>query len=473
MKPPEELRSSLSAAGQGHVWSGWERLDGAGRARLVAQVEALDLTLIGELGALLREERRGATVASAAFEPPEVFTLDRRRTQAAETARARGAELLAAGRVGFMLVAGGQGSRLGFDGPKGCFPVGPLSEASLFAWHAARIVAAGQRHGFRPTWYVMTSPANDAATREAFAAGGHFGLAPEDVIFFSQAMLPALDAEGRIVLEAPDQLFLAPNGHGGSLAALSTSGALADMAARGIEQLSYFQVDNPLARPADPLFIGLHDTGLPNTGLRAGAQAGMSSKVVSKRDPGEKVGVIGRADGRLGCIEYSDLPDTLRDARDAHGALLFGAGNIASHMLSRAFVEDLNRGGRLHLPWHLARKKLPSVGADGQRTEVDGVKFETFVFDALGASEHSVTLEVERREEFSPVKNATGVDSAASCRADLLAYFVALVQTAGAPTPPVDAAGEPLVEIDPRCAETAAELRGRTPTPYAGGHWYK
>lgn len=460
---PEALRAQLEARAQGHVFEHWSRLDAAGRERLRQEVEALDLDLVARLGALLTEGDAPG-VSDVAFAPPELFQLTERASERAGAARRLGAELLARGRVGFMLVAGGQGSRLGFEGPKGCFPVGPLSGTPLFAWHAARIVAAGVRHGFRPTWYVMTSPANDADTRSFFAEHRHFGLDPEDVFFFSQAMLPALTADGRIVLAAPDRLFLAPNGHGGSLAALATSGALADMTARGIEHLSYFQVDNPLARPADPLFIGLH----------AEAEAGMSSKVVTKRDAGEKVGVIGRVDGRLGCIEYSDLPARLRDARDASGALVFGAGNIAAHMLTRRFVEDLNRGGSLHLPWHLARKKLASVDAAGRACELDGIKFEAFVFDALGASDASVTLEVERRLEFSPVKNASGLDSPATCRADMVAHFVELAEAAGKPAPPRDADGQPLIEIDPRAAESADELRRRAAPPraLAGGHHY-
>jgi UDP-N-acetylglucosamine/UDP-N-acetylgalactosamine diphosphorylase len=235
--PPEELRARLAGHGQGHLLEHWGRLTATGRDQLLRELQDLDLEQVERLGALLRERPSGAHPAGS-FEPPEVFGLALRASSEAQRATEIGADNLAAGRVGFMLVAGGQGSRLGYEGPKGCFPIGPLTDSPLFAWHAARIVSAGRRHGFRPTWYVMTSPANDAATREFFAAERHFGLAPDDVFFFAQAMLPALTDDGRIVLEAPDRLFLAPNGHGGSLAALATSGALAHMAARGIEHLS-------------------------------------------------------------------------------------------------------------------------------------------------------------------------------------------------------------------------------------------
>ena len=449
-------RARAAEHGQDHVLAHWDALDDAGRIRLLDQLEAVDYPLMRRLADLLAAD---GGQASPELAPPALFPLERdAATEArAEAARVRGAQLLAAGRVGFMIVAGGQGSRLGYDGPKGCFEIGPVSRRSLFGWHAHRIRAAGRRHGFTPAWYVMTSPANDAATRAFFAEHDHFGLPAEDVVFFSQAMLPAMDLEGRLLLQAPDSLFLAPNGHGGSLAALATSGALADMERRGIDTISYFQVDNPLARPGDTLFLGLH----------AEAGAGMSSKVVSKRDAGEKVGVLGLIDGRMGCIEYSDLSGELREACTDDGKLLFRAGNIAVHAIERSFVAELTAGGDLDLPWHIARKRMQVLAPDGGTVEVDGAKFETFVFDALGKSDASVTLEVERGLEFSPVKNKDGSDSAASCRADLTALFAAWLD---------DVDGDELLEVDPLVAEDAAEFAARAgaePRRLDGGRLYE
>ena len=436
------LRQRFEAAGQGHLFDGWDALDEGQRGRLAAQLEDVDLALVTRLGGLLAD---GQADASPSLSPPTVFPANPSGELEAEAsrARARGAELLSAGKVGFVLVAGGQGSRLGFDGPKGAFEIGPVTGKCLFEWHAARLLAAGARHGFAPRWYVMTSAANDAETRAFFERHGHFGFDPSAVFIFQQAMLPALDGDGRIVLERPDGLFLAPNGHGGTLAALHGSGALADMAEHGVEQLSYFQVDNPLGRHADPLFIGLHDL--------AGAE--MSSKVVAKRDADEKVGVLGLIDGALGCIEYSDLSDELRLAQDDRGELLFNAGNIAAHVIRRDFVERLTGGGDLDLPWHIARKKLKCIDAEGAIHERPGVKFETFIFDALGQTTSSVVLEVLREAEFSPVKNATGSDSPASCRADLSRIGSALSGRDGG-----------AVELDPRLAETPEEFAAAAPT---------
>jgi UDP-N-acetylglucosamine/UDP-N-acetylgalactosamine diphosphorylase len=310
----------------------------------------------------------------------------------------------------------------------------------------------------------MTSPANEAQTREFFAESEWLGLDRDDVFFFSQGMVPALDFEGRILMSGPSSLFLSPNGHGGVLLALERSGALADMRRRGVEQISYFQVDNPLAPPADPLFIGLH--------LTAGAD--MSSKFVAKRDAAEKVGVIALVDGATTCIEYSDLPERLREARDERGELVYRAGNIAVHVLGLGFVESLTRGG-LQLPWHVAKKSM-NVWQNGSIVQRQGAKFETFVFDALPRSRASVSLEVERRREFSPVKNASGEDSPLTCRADISRLHGEWVAARGLELPPPTSEGYRPVEIDPVLAEDREEflrLEDVRPEIRDGGHLYR
>ena len=455
-------RERCARAGQQHLIAAWERLDAPGRERLGTQIEQLDFELLDSLRALLADPP--AHEAATSIEPPELFQLGRTDGPEARAARERGEELFAGGKVGYLLVAGGQASRLGYDAPKGVFPIGPVTGRSLFAFHAARILAARERYGAAAPWYVMTSPANDAATRAYFDEEGYFGLDPDDVVFFSQATNPALDEEGRVLMKAPDELFLAPNGHGGVLLALAASGALDDAKLRGVELLSYFQVDNPLVRPADPLFVGLHDQ----------AAAGMSSKVVAKRDASEKVGVLGRLDGEMGCIEYSDLPDELREARDADGELQFRAGNIAVHVLGRDFIDQVTRGP-LHLPWHLARKRM-QVWSEAGEVEVWGTKFETFVFDALGRSRTSVTLEVDRAREFSPVKNASGLDSPQTARHDLCKLFAGWVEAKGFELPEPDGEGLHPVEVWPRLAEderSFVALDAVTPRVTEAGHLYE
>ncbi|MDX1566145.1 MAG: UTP--glucose-1-phosphate uridylyltransferase, partial [Phycisphaeraceae bacterium] len=265
-------------------------------------------------------------------------------------ARARGRELIADGRVAAFTVAGGQGTRLGWDGPKGTYPATPVTGKPLFQLFAESLIKTAEKHDRPVPWYIMTSPLNDDDTRAFFAEHDHFGLDPANVMFFKQGTLPSFSLDGRALLADPEHLATNPDGHGGSLRALHTSGALADMAGRGVEQISYFQIDNPLVRCVDPLFLGLHDL----------EGAGMSSKMLPKAEPLEKVGNFVRADGRVSVIEYSDLPEELALARNEDGSLRFNAGNPAIHALSKSFVEKLNEGG-FALPPHRAIKKVEHV----------------------------------------------------------------------------------------------------------------
>lgn len=463
----QAARRKLERMRQEHVLAFWDGLDAAARERLLTQVESLDPGVLDELASLVARPASDAAVPE--FSPPDVVPLGEVRGSSARVARARerGAELLASGGVGYLLVAGGQASRLGFDGPKGAFAVGPVSGATLFEIFAHRLRAAHARYGATPTWYILTSEANDAATRAFFAEHDHFGLDRESVYFFRQGMLPALDARGRVLMARPGEIFFAPNGHGGVLSALATSGALAHARERGIDVFSYFQVDNPLARPADALFLGLHALG----------EAQMSTKVVRKRNAAEKVGVLGRVDGKLSCIEYSDLPPALREARTPAGELVYGAGNIAMHAIDRTFIERLTKHG-LELPWHLARKAVPALDSAGRAAKVDGVKFEAFVFDALQSTTSSVILEVDRAEEFSPVKNAQGEDSPATARADLCKLHARWAKLAGRPLPPPNEEGMHAVEVDPlvaECDEDVVRDPHRFPEPVVTpkGHLYR
>lgn len=446
------VRARIEEAGQSHLLAFARKLDERARERLLEQIDAIDFRLIAELARLARTADSPA--GAPQFAPADVFPLARSGADQAraKAASERGAEILSRGKVGYLLVAGGQASRLGYDGPKGMFPVGPVTGRSLFELFARRLHAARERFGAPAAWYILTSSANDAATRTYFAEHEFFGLDPESVFFFQQVMLPALDREGRVLMSGPAELFLAPNGHGGVLSALAQSGGLGHARARGIELFSYFQVDNPLARPADPLFIGLH----------AEARAEMSTKVVAKRDAAEKVGVIGRIDGKLSCIEYSDLPAELREARTREGQLVYRAGNIALHVIDLAFIDRLTRGG-LKLPWHVAKKRMSVVDAEGRPAQVDGFKFETFVFDALQSARASVTLEVDRKLEFSPVKNAQGEDSPASARADLCRLYASWVERAGLALPAPGSDGVHPVEVDPVVAEDAESFASRAP----------
>ncbi len=451
----QELRDRFRDAGQGHLIDHLESLSGEAREGFAEALAGIDLDWVAARRAQYEGEQTAEAI-HAELQPAPVIRLpetdeDRR---ARDAARAAGEDALRAGRLAAFVVAGGQGTRLGFDGPKGAFPFGPVTGRTLFRIHAEQILARADRYGVAIPWYVMTSDANDQATREAFAADGYFGMRPEDVMFFRQEMVPAMDFAGKLILEAPGRLAMSPNGHGGSLFALARSGATADMKRRGIDTISYFQVDNPLVTICDPVFAGHH--------IQADAE--MSSKVLEKNCPEEKVGVVCYRDGKLSVVEYSDLDEKNMYARDDAGRLKYWAGSIAIHMLDVDFVDRVGSGAG-QLPWHTAIKKVPCLDESGETVKPDepnGVKFETFVFDALPLADGSVTLEVARENEFAPVKNPTGVDSVESARALMSDYAARLLEAAGV-TVPRDADGAPkaAIELSYRFALDAEQLRAK------------
>jgi UDP-N-acetylglucosamine/UDP-N-acetylgalactosamine diphosphorylase len=443
---------------QAHVLDHWESLPAGVRAALLKQIGSLDFATIDAMKAMLDQPpaKHGDPEPGPAISP----TPDQRATAAQA-----GAEALRKGKVGVILVAGGQGTRLGFPGPKGTYPIGPLSQATLFEVHARKIAALERRFGAHVPFYIMTSTANDAETRAFFKDHGNFGLAAGRVKFFVQGMLPALFPDGRLVLEAPGRLFMGPDGHGGILQALHRTGMLADMKQRGLETLFYFQVDNPLVEIADPVFIGLHRQH----------HALFSLKVCAKRDPGEGLGVIVRhgATG-LSIVEYTELTQAQKEAR-LRGDLRFKFGSVAIHVFSFDFLAATAKAG---LPLHKAHKKVPYLrGARPVKPgKPNAYKFEKFIFDALPLARRALALEFDRAEEFSPVKNKTGSDSPDTTRLDMARKFARWLEACGVAVPRTKA-GDPRfkIEIDPRYASCVEELQGRLPKGFAltGDTWLR
>jgi len=453
--PDEQaIRRRVADAGQEHVLRFWNDLPEEGRRRLLLQLEEIDWEELADLVAEHVANRRPAALppdlGPAPFIP--LPTTEEERS-CRRRMRQRGEGLLAECKVAALTVAGGQGTRLGYDGPKGAFPIGPVSERPLFQVFAEAIEAARRAYCASIPWYIMTSRANDLTTRDFFDSYNYFGLPRSEVLFFTQGMMPAVDLEGDLLLTARDQLAWNPDGHGGSIRALARSGMLRDMAGRGVEHISYFQVDNPLAPPLDPVFIGYH----------ADSSSDMSSKMARKREPKERIGAFAVSHGRLHVIEYSDLPDALAEARNPDGTLQFGAGSIAIHLLKRAFVERLAAGKRFALPFHRAEKKVPYVDEAGRQVvpqRPNAIKFEMFVFDALPLAERPIVLEIDRKREFSPVKNAQGEDSPTTAHRDMIEQAARWLQEAGVEVPR-DAEGRPAVkvEISPLAAGNIEELK--------------
>jgi UDP-N-acetylglucosamine/UDP-N-acetylgalactosamine diphosphorylase len=374
-----------------------------------------------------------------------------------------GEDLIRAGRIAAFVVAGGQGSRLGFEGPKGCYPAGAVTDKSLFELFSQHFVGAKRRYGVDVPWYIMTSPLNHQATVEFFEQHGFFGLDRRNVMFFPQGVLPSLDiTSGKVLLTSPGEVATNPDGHGGSIKALAVSGALADMKRRGIEHLSYFQVDNPLVRPLDPAFIGLHAASPASSGE-------MSSKMIPKAYPEEKMGLFCSSNGKVDVIEYSDLPMDLQRERLPDGSLRFIAGSIAIHMIGVEFIDRVANDPSFALPYHRAEKKIPCIdpatGAAISPTSNNGVKLEKFVFDALANCRDSIVYETDRNEEFGPIKNATGVDSVETSKALQTARAAAWLEACGVQVPrKADGSPDCTLEISAAAATCAAEL-ARTPHP--------
>lgn len=456
----DECLARFREYAQDHVFAHWETLGEAERAALLEDCAQVDFKWLQDRIHQMKAANR-VEAGPSELKPAPIITLP--KTDAArgamETAQRLGNDALRQEEVAVFLVAGGQGSRLGYEGPKGCYPIGPVTDRTLFQWHAEQIAARAAIHGCTIPWYIMTSRENHDDTIAFFESKKYFGLGEENVLFFKQRMVPSLDYDGKLILESPSRLAMNPDGHGGCLWALVHSGAVADMKKRGVRTISYFQVDNPLVTIADPAFLGYH--------LEANAQ--MSSKILEKAYPEEKLGHICVADGKLTVIEYSDMDDELMHARGADGRLRFWAGSIAIHMLNVDFVERVGR--EASLPWHIAHKKIPywKDGAQVRPEENNGVKFETFVFDALPMATESVTMEVAREEEFAPVKNPAGVDSVESCRQLLSNRFGRWLEAKGVKVLR-DGEGNvvPRIEISPLVALEADALADSSLPPQGG-----
>lgn len=438
-------------AKQDHVLRFWEDLGPEERRTLLDQLDRIDFQLVTQLIGSLDERARVKKL-----EPPEepVRLPDCLEAPAWAEAVALGREAFARGQVAGVIVAGGQGTRLGHPGPKGTFEIGPVTKRSLFQVFAEKALAIARRYRSSFPLYVMTSVENAEATAAFWREHDHFGLSAAEVRFFPQRQLPAVDHRGRIILTERGRLAMSPNGHGGVLEGLAGSGALEDMARRGVELVSYWQVDNPLVRVDDPAFLGAM--------LDRGAEAG--AKCVGKRAPQEPVGVWARVDGRMGVVEYSELGDEETEARTESGALRYRAANIAVHAFRRDFLERVIADGET-LPYHRAEKRIPYVDRHATRHEPEepnGVKFERFIFDAFREARSVLLCETERAREFGPVKNRDGDDSPQSCRRALNELYAGWLEANGARVSR-DADGTCLVpiEISPLVATGPQDLERR------------
>ncbi len=407
-------------------------LDGEARAALTAALNSLPLSqLQKDFESALEHERKAKDPADKTYTAvPGVVPLATATAQQVSAWRAAGLDLVRQGKVCSVLLAGGQGTRLGSARPKGEYNVGLPSGSSLFRVQAERIkrvsALAGEGTKVSP-WYIMTSPQTDADTRAHFKEHDYFGLGRDNVFFFVQGTLPAFDNQGGLLLETQSSLCTAPNGNGGIYEALHGSGALRDMRERGVEHVMVYSVDNILSRVCDPVFFGF----MASRGADCGA------KVVAKKHEDEKVGVVCLDEGRVAVVEYSEIGPERSKSRNPDGSLTFNAGNICYHYYTVGFLESIPRADL----FHIARKKIPffdpATKAVVHPDKPNGIKLETFIFDKFGEAKNFQVLEVPREDEFSPVKNAEGSndDSPDTARSQYAAQSARFLQAAGAVIP--------------------------------------
>ncbi|MDG1301890.1 MAG: UTP--glucose-1-phosphate uridylyltransferase [Opitutae bacterium] len=421
------LIQAFQGAGQGQVFRYFDELDADGQAQLLAQAASIDLAEVDSLVAEHVNSEHTSSVNLNGLTPAPYTALpanggDQAQWDAAVEA---GSAAIAAGRVAAFTVAGGQGTRLGYDGPKGTYPVTPVSQKTLFQVFAEKIARSSERFGVTIPWFILTSEINNDATVTAFKESDFFGINADSVHFIVQGLVPAVDYDGKILLAEKSKIAMTPDGHGGSLRALVRSGAVAQMEELGVDCVSYFQVDNPIIQCIDPAFIGFHVLG----------QSELSSKMVPKAYALEKVGHFCMQDDAALVVEYSDMPDAMQEETNADGSIRFNGGSVAIHIFDRAFIARAgSTTSDLKLPFHRADKKIPCLSTDGVTVipeAANGVKFEMFVFDALPLARNPVIIEAARADDFSPVKNAEGVDSPKSCQRDQLRMFARWLKAAG------------------------------------------
>ncbi|KAG0166227.1 UDP-N-acetylglucosamine pyrophosphorylase [Apophysomyces sp. BC1034] len=437
----QTLKTRFNNAGQGHVFRFFDELSSVEeQVALYEQLKTIDVERLNQiyLNATTTEAGVGKN-GDASLEPLNEQVFDSVLNAHPDTIRTWetvGMRQIAQNKVAVILMAGGQGTRLGSSDPKGCYDIGLPSRKSLFQLQAERILRLqdlarqykkpGQEDCVIP-WYVMTSGPTHEPTYAFFKANQFFGLDENNVIFFEQGTLPCLTMDGKIILESKNKVAVAPDGNGGIYAAIQKKGVIRSLRERGIEYTHCYSVDNCLARVADPVFIGYCVSRSTDCGV----------KVVRKATPEEPVGVVCVRNGRYSVVEYSEIsPEMCERRRPEDGSLLFGAANIANHFFSTDFLERVPSFAP-QLEYHIAKKKITYTdlqsGEQISPKANSGMKLECFVFDVFPFADHMAVLEVDRQEEFSPLKNASGagVDCPETSRRDIVAQHLRFIEAAG------------------------------------------
>ncbi|CAH7685491.1 UDP-N-acetylglucosamine pyrophosphorylase [Phakopsora pachyrhizi] len=438
MTDHKATRLRYERAGQGHLFNFFDDLNDQEKSQLLNQLDSIDPERVQKIFKN-SIETKGDSSDEHQIEPPPTKFIESiigagNVANIAEW-RSKGLDAVKDGKVGVLLLAGGQGTRLGSSDPKGCYDIGLPSKKSLFQLQAEKILRLQILAGGSAIipWYVMTSGPTRKNTEDFFKKHRFFGLDPKNVIFFEQGVLPALTMEGKMFLESPSRVSVAPDGNGGLYAGLRSKSlenglsVLEDLKERGVKYVHAYCVDNCLVKVADPIFIG----------FSIAKKTPCSLKVVVKSNPAESVGVMALKNKRWSVVEYSEMPENMASRLAPNGELSFKSANIANHFYTREFLESI-QSFESQLAYHVAHKKIPHIDLKTKKvvkpTKPNGIKLELFIFDVFPFLDSMYLLEVKRSEEFSPLKNApgTGVDDPETSRRDLLEQQKRWLVNAGA-----------------------------------------
>ncbi len=408
----QEIRKRLEAFGQEQLLDTYPGLSPEEQERLLDDVDGIDLELMARLYEKTAAHSAGGEVKADELAPLEPCVESELSPEERERLRKLGLEAIREGKLAVLTMAGGQGTRLGHNGPKGTFDIGLPSGRSLFELHCDRLREVAELAGAPIPWYIMTSELNHGETVRFFEKNGYFGYPADMIRFFPQTMIPPMTPDGKMRLESPGKVLKSPNGNGGAFVSLKLSGRLDEMKAAGIGYLMVAGVDNCLIKMGDPLFLGA---------LIDGGEDAIAKSYL-KRGPGEKAGIFCLRNGRPGVVEYTEIPEECATAADRDGNYIYGDCNLLNYVFR---METLDRLCGAGMPYHIAVKKLKYYDpASGERKEQSGCfKFEMFLFDAFGALDTLKVLRVRREDEFAPVKNGSGEDSVELARSMFTDYM--------------------------------------------------
>ena len=396
----QEAYAKLEACGQLHVLKYYEELTDGQKERLLAQIETTDFSVLSS-----KEKEAVKTAQRGVIAPLSAMELDEIGEKRA-TFEQIGLDAIKAGKIGAVLLAGGMGTRLGSDNPKGMYDIGETKPVYIFQRLIENTMEVVQKSGAWIPFFVMTSDKNHDITVEFFKKHDYFGYRGDYMFFFQQDMAPASDYNGKVYMEEKGKISTSPNGNGGWFISMEKSGVADRMRELGVEWLNVFAVDNVLQRIADPCFAG----AVISTGSAVGA------KVVRKAAPDEKVGVMCLEDGRPSIVEYYELTEELMEAKNEKGEPAYNFGVILNYLFR---VKDLETIMNNNLPLHVVEKKIPYLDENGTRVdpqEPNGYKYEQLVLDMIHELDSCLPYEVVREKEFAPIKNKTGIDSVESAR---------------------------------------------------------